>query len=414
MHVTILAYGSRGDVQPYVALGVGLQGDGHTVRVAAPRPFEALITERGLEYAPLAGDPARLVRGLVDRAGHNLARIVRVMGEYTIPLALEVLADTQRACRGTDAVVHSFLMTLAGHQIAQAMGVPDFSALLYPIFARTSAFPNPMFPRLPLGGAYNRLTHDFFTRSFWQFSRLAYGWLRRGRPDLLPLPGWPFAATNPHPPPILYGFSPHVIAPPLDWGEHVHVTGYWFLGAAPGWQPPPDLLAFLEDGPPPVCVGFGSTIAEEMERLAAIALKALARTGQRGVLLTGWAGEIGGGGDDVFVIDAVPHEWLFPRAAAIVHHGGAGTTAAGLRAGVPAVVVPFGSDQPYWGRRVHALGAGPEPIPRRRLTVERLAEAIRIATGDAAMRRRAAELGQQIRAEDGVGRAVAIIGRRGA
>jgi UDP:flavonoid glycosyltransferase YjiC (YdhE family) len=208
----------------------------------------------------------------------------------------------------------------------------------------------------------------------------------------------------------LYGFSTHVVPRPTDWDESVHVTGYWFLEGSADWHPPDELAAFLTSGPPPVYVGFGSMGALESGDTAGIVLEALRLAGQRGVVLTG-AGE----GirhktpDNILAVGTVPHDWLFPRVAAVVHHGGAGTTAAGLRAGVPSVLVPVFADQPFWGRRVADLGVGPEPIPHCRLAAERLARAIGLAVSDEPMRRRAAELGRAIRAEDGVSRAVRLV-----
>jgi UDP:flavonoid glycosyltransferase YjiC (YdhE family) len=178
----------------------------------------------------------------------------------------------------------------------------------------------------------------------------------------------------------------------------------------PDWRPPDEIVDFLADGPPPIYVGFGSMAPADAERLTGIAVEALARVGRRGLIVGGWAG-LGRavGSDRVLVTDAIPHDWLFPRMAAVVHHGGAGTTAAGLRAGVPTVAVPFFAEQPFWASRVHALGAGPRPIPRRRLTVDRLADAMRVAVEDDGIRARAGRLGEQIRAEDGVGRAVELL-----
>jgi UDP:flavonoid glycosyltransferase YjiC (YdhE family) len=208
----------------------------------------------------------------------------------------------------------------------------------------------------------------------------------------------------------VYGYSPLVVPKPPDWGEWIHVCGYWFLDAAETYQPPDDLIAFLQSGPPPVYVGFGSMIHRDPARVAEMAVKALAIAQQRGILLTGWAGlNHRNLPDHVFQIDAAPHDWLFPRTAAVVHHGGAGTAAAGLRAGVPSIVVPFFADQHFWGERAHALGVGPKPIPQKQLTAERLAEAIHIAVTDQAMRARAADLGRRLQAEDGVGRAVEVI-----
>ena len=169
-------------------------------------------------------------------------------------------------------------------------------------------------------------------------------------------------------------------------------------------------MEFLQGGSPPVYVGFGSMSNRKPEETADLVLQALARTQQRAIILSGWSGlhkaDLPG---SVFMLDSIPFSWLFPRVAAIVHHGGAGTTAAGLRAGVPSVVIPFFGDQPFWGQRIAELGVGPAPIPRRKLTVERLAQAIQKAVTDQAMRQRAANLGSKIQAEDGIARAVAVV-----
>lgn len=412
MHITLLAYGSRGDVQPYVALGVGFQRAGHAVRLAAPALFESFVTDYGIEFAPLAGDPAQLVRQAVERAGPGatLLGLARVILEHTIPIAAQVMCGCLDACQDTDAVIHSLLLTTAGYEIARRLGVPDFSALIFATFAPTGAFPNQGMPALPLGPVYNQLTHKFFTALYWHGGRLGYHRVRRKHPDLPRLTAWPFDARNQRVTPILYGFSPHVIPKPPDWGANVHVTGYWSLDAAPGWLPSPELLEFLAAGPPPVFVGFGSNISRDMGRLAEIALAALAQTGQRGLLLSGWGGLAPADlPPNVFQIESAPFAWLFPRMKAVVHHGGVGTTADALRAGVPSIIVPFTADQPYWGRRVYQLGVGPAPIVHKKLTVERLAAAIQAAVTDEALRQRAAGLGARLRAEDGVARAVEIV-----
>jgi sterol 3beta-glucosyltransferase len=211
---------------------------------------------------------------------------------------------------------------------------------------------------------------------------------------------------------MLSAYSPTVIPHPSDWPAHVHVTGYLFLDGQPDWQPSPELQAFLDAGDPPVSVGFGSMAGRNPEQLAGLVVDALARSGRRGILLTGWGGlRAARVPENVFVVDAAPHSWLFPRMAAVVHHGGAGTTAEGLRAGVPNVIVPFVFDQPFWGARVQTLGLGPQPIPQKKLTADRLAQAIDSVVTDPGMRRRASSCGKAIRAEDGVGNAVAVIRR---
>jgi sterol 3beta-glucosyltransferase len=280
------------------------------------------------------------------------------------------------------------------------------------VFAPTSAFPSVVSPDLPLGGFYRRLTHGFVTQVFWQGGRLLYNSVRRTEPALPPLSGWPFSAVRSMRPLLLFAFSRHVVLPPADWAGIAEVTGYWPLGPREGWKPPADLERFLDASPPPVYIGLGSGGEAAGAAWISNVRAALEETGLRGVLDPG-SSRVGPDGlsETMFVVRAIPHTWLFPRVAAVVHHGGAGTTGASLAAGKATVVVPTTSDQPFWGRRVHALGVGPRPIPIRRLTAGNLAQAISVATSDSAMRSRADALGERIRAEDGVGVAVDRIAR---
>ena len=415
MRLTIVTVGSRGDVQPFVALGVGLRDAGHAVRIAAPRPFADLVAAHGLDFAPLAGDPRALLeteagRSWLDSGGNGLAfarRFVRLLGGN-----LEAgLDDTFAACRGTDAVLGA-VFAFGAESAAQKLGVPYGRLLLQP-FDRTRAFQTVGVPR-SFGPWHDLATHLVAEQVLWQPVRRQLNRWRVGRLGLPPLPLLGPALVPPERrPPTVYGFSPLVVPPPPDWGPRVTVAGYWPLGPEPGWSPPPALEAFLADGEPPVSVGFGSMTARDPAALLRTTLDALRAAGRRGVLLAGWSG-LGVRAEDfpadVFLADEVPHAWLFPRCAAAVHHGGAGTTAASLRAGVPTVVVPFFADQPFWGRRVHALGVGPRPVPFRRLEAVGLAEALRGAD-DPDLRARASALGARLRAEDGVGRGVAAIER---
>jgi UDP:flavonoid glycosyltransferase YjiC (YdhE family) len=185
------------------------------------------------------------------------------------------------------------------------------------------------------------------------------------------------------------------------------VTGYWFLDPPALWKPPAALVDFLQAGPPPVYVGFGSLPATSAEETTRLVVSALALSKQRGILLSGWGGlQQANVPDTVLMVESIPHSWLFPQMAAIVHHGGAGTTAASLRAGVPSMLIPFGIDQHFWAQRIVDLGVGPPPIPRGKLTSSGLAQAILAAVGDQDMRARAAKLGEHVRTEDGIGQAV--------
>ena len=208
----------------------------------------------------------------------------------------------------------------------------------------------------------------------------------------------------------MMGYSTKVLPPSANWHENIHVTGYWFLDEPEEWSPPPDLAEFLANGKPPVYIGFGSMANRDPEKNTQIVVDALVRSGERGLLSTGWGGlQNRSLPDTIFKIESCPHSWLFPRMKAIVHHGGAGTTAAAFRAGRPQIVVPFFADQPFWGKLTNQLGVGVKPLPNKTITVESLASAIQQVASHPEMQQKAIELGQTIRAEDGVNSAVKII-----
>jgi sterol 3beta-glucosyltransferase len=413
VHITILTVGSSGDVQPYLALGGGLRQAGYQVRVATHRPFQAAVHQRGLEFRPIHANPRELLEsdaGLAWlEAGRNPLAGTRRLLQLAQPHVARLLEDAVAACQDTGAVIYAPL-GMAGYHIAQAQQLPSILAALVPL-TPTRAFPAAGAPPWPLGGAYNLATHLISEQLGWQpFRRQLTQW-RRQTLGLAPVgllgPG---RNQRRHHQPVLYGYSPSVVPKPPDWGGHLHVTGYWFPEPDPAWQPPPALTRFLEAGPPPVYVGFGSMTDRDPTGLARTAVAALRRAGCRGILARGWAALAGASDhDDLLVVDEVPHDWLFSKMAAVVHHGGAGTTHTGLRAGIPNVVVPFFTDQPFWAGRVADLGAGPTPIPRRTLTVDRLATAIHTAVSDPTIRAAAAALGRRIQAEDGVTRAVQAV-----
>lgn len=414
MRVVILCMGSRGDVQPHIALGEGLRRAGHEVRLATHPLFKEMVTAHGLEFAPLNVDPQEMLLGTAGQtwvaAGRNPIRSMRRFLALTRPLIEQAISDSWKASEGAEAIIFS-MFTFPGYNIAEKLRIPCFASGLQP-FRRTRAFPA-MSTKPPALKCCNWMTHLMAEQIVWQpFRNIANQW----RKESLKLP--PLSFTGPFPRllrqrlPHLYGYSQSVMPKPFDWPDSVHVTGYWFMDRRAGWQPPERLVDFLEAGPPPVYAGFGSMIDDDPAAKTDLVLEALALTGHRGVLATGW----GGLGrrrlpDSVFQLDSVPHDWLFPRVVAAVHHGGAGTTAAALRAGVPSVTTPFLTtpffcDQPFWGERLRKLGAGTQPVPIKRLTAESLAEAIHTASTDAGIRARAAALGKRIGAEDGVARAV--------
>jgi len=417
VRIAIITIGSRGDVQPYIALGLGLIKAGHTVRLATHRDFETFVKSHGLEFCLIRGNSQEMMgsqerRELSEKG--NFITNVRHMLKTAERAISEWMEDGLVACQGMDLLIAGGAGLTVGIPVAEKLHLPLLQAHLFPT-APTRAFPSVLLPpTMPnLGGAFNLISSHLILQLTWLGARPI---LNRARKKVLDLPPASLIGLSHTSPskgfPVLYGFSPSVIPKPADWRAEDHVTGYWFLDPPADWTPTPDLLNFLQAGHPPVYIGFGSMGSRDPAKTTDLVLQALAKTGQRAILLSGWGGlQKTDLPASVFMVDSIPHAWLFPRVAAVVHHGGAGTTAAGLRAGVPSIVIPFNTEQAFWGQRVHKLGVGPASIPRSKLTVDRLAGAIQAAVMNTAMCQRAAELGSKIQAEDGIANAVAIIQR---
>jgi UDP:flavonoid glycosyltransferase YjiC (YdhE family) len=415
VRITILNQGSRGDFQPYVALGVGLKQAGHAVRIPAPAVFENLITEHELDYVPSNGlSPQDFIRQpeiqAAVRSGGQLRAILMLLRQAG-PLMQGIIDSYWRDSQDADVIIAGTL----GFGIidcAEKLGRPCVYAPLHPMFSPTRSFSNPFFaPFGPISHpVLNQFTHVFLRSAVWQMFRAPLNRWRR-KVGLQPASFFgPYRQMFERRLFTVYGFSPHVLPEPDDWPAWHYVAGYWFLEEPPGWQPPEAVVRFLEAGPPPVYIGFGSMDDQNPERMTRVAADALRLSGQRGILLSGW----GGLGvldlpDTILRIESIPHSWLFPRVAAVVHHGGAGTTAAGLRAGVPSIITPLGGDQPFWAQRLVQLGVGLRPGSFFKITAEGLSAAISTVVTDTALRQRAAALGKVIHAEAGVGRAVALI-----
>ncbi len=413
MRITIFAAGSQGDIQPCLVLGRGLQQAGCQVLLAVPQNFAALVQAHGLAFHPLRGDVQQIMAGetgrkFMETGGGNPIRSISAMRKMIGPIAIQMAEDALEASREAGALISLAVFAPFGKSIAEIRGIPLINVEPTPVLP-TGDFPAAGWPvQSNLGGLANRLSGFAMLEVIWQWYRPFVNDFRKrfGLPSMNSA-GFHRILASSH---LLGAYSPAVIPRPSDWSEKVHLTGYWFQDIPSEWRPSVELEAFLSGGEPPVYVGFGSMAGRRPEHFAGIVLQALAISGQRGVLATGWGGmNVMKVPENMFVIDSAPHGWLFPRMAAVVHHGGAGTTAEGLRAGKPTVIVPFSFDQLFWGKRVRELGAGPEPVPARRLTAGKLAEAIQMAATDPKMQRLADAAGAAIRAEDGTGNAVSII-----
>lgn len=413
MRIAIFAAGSQGDIQPCLRLGNGLQQSGLEVLLAAPQNFAALSAGCGLPFHPLRGDVQEIMAGetgrrFMERSGASPIRSIATMRKMLGPVAIQMAEDALEASRSAEALITLAVFAPLGRTIAEMQGIPLLLVEPTPMLP-TGAFPAPGFPvQRNLGSRLNRLSGFMMLAVIWQWYRPFVNEFRRQH-GLPAFRGSDFYRTLTATP-LLGAYSPTVIPHPRDWPERVHVTGYWFQEDAGAWRPPTDLAAFLEEGEPPVYVGFGSMAGRDPERLAQVVLAALLKAGQRAVVATGWGGmRVMSSPEHVFVLDSAPHGWLFPRMAAVVHHGGAGTTAEGLRAGVPSIIVPFAVDQPFWGKRVQSLGAGPEPVRAAHLNADKLAGAILSAVNNTKLRSQAEEIGRAIRAQDGIGNAVQVV-----
>ena len=395
MKICILTIGTRGDVQPYIALGLGLKAAGHEVTISTLDEFKPLVNQYGLLHDSLRGDFLKVAQSTIGQKGGNQLKRIR---QY-IEMAKDTLADEWESVQKAEVLIYS-PAAIGGYHIAEKLEIPTFAAFPAPLYSPTREFPNPFLPFHNLG-PFNKLSHQLFAKLGLAMYRGPINQFRKDVLDLPPAKGENLLRGKPIT--KLYAYSEAVVPRPADWDASSVVTGYWFLDAPANWQPDPELVRFLQEGSTPVYIGFGSMFMGGGKQRTEIALQALRLAGQRGILATGWGGLTADNTSrDIFVLDSIPHDWLFPKVATIVHHGGAGTTGAALRAGKPQIICPFVGDQFFWGRRVANLGVSPLPIPQIKLTAERLADAIKHAITNTNLQQCASSIGETVRAENGI------------
>jgi UDP:flavonoid glycosyltransferase YjiC (YdhE family) len=412
--IAILGYGSQGDVRPFVALGRGLVAAGHRVRVVTDAGFRQMVEAAGLEHAPIEGDLRRRLaeeRGLAG-VTNDPVRLVRLMRRLGRELAPVWARDGLAGCEGADAVVSGGGAVFLAGSLAERLDLPMVQGWLQPVVP-TAEFTTPVMRPLPVWGGPARWTHSLMQRLIWAGMAGPVGEMRRhlGLPEVTGSRAWAAVEQAPS----FCAVSPALVPRPADWPARAALTGFLFLDD-PDWRPDPGLEAFLEADVPPVYVGFGSMMQPDAATFTREVVQALRTTGCRAVVATGWGGldravleEARAAGAPLHPIEAAPHDRLLPMMAAAVHHGGAGTTAAVARAGLPSVVVPFLGDQPFWGDRLHRVGAAPPPLPARRLTADRLCAALDAVLDRPALRRAAETIGRAVRSEQGTAAAVAVV-----
>ena len=399
--------GSRGDVAPYTGLGHALSAAGHDVTLVTHGRFERLVAGSGVRFHSLPLDPRAELeseRGQsLHRSATGVGKLVRVVA-MARALAGRMTDDMLTAARDSDVLLLAASTAPLGLAIAEGLALPSIELPLQPL-APTREFGPPMLGGRSWGGLGNRVAGHGVNLAIERVFSAAV-------PEARARLGLPRrAAPGPRRGRVLHGFSPLVVPRPRDWRPDLEVAGYWwpYDGEA---HLPSELRDFLDAGPPPVFVGLGSATVPDPAGLSAEVVGALRLAGLRGVVQRGWGG-LEAVGDDVLTIDDVPHSVLFPRMAAVVHHCGAGTTAAGLRAGVPAVPVPVQFDEGFWAARLVALGVAPGAVPLRSFSAGALAAALRRAAGDPSYGRRALALADGLRAEDGAAPVVAAVNRLG-
>lgn len=413
MRITMFAIGSTGDVRPYCLLGRELKRRGHEITIAAFAPFEDMVTKAGLAFFPIAGDVENLMSHLMKPGAVGVSYL-REAEKAIRDIAPVLLRDLMRAGEGAEAILCTFFGTMY-YSVAEKYQVPCIQTHYFPMDPN-SLMPISSAPWPHLGGWWCRLSYriGYLLISLLE-KRYLTAWRREHGLDLRGLRTKPDYTCNGRRIPAIYETSPLLMPRPDNWDEKIYMSGFWWEEFDGDFTPSQELTDFLAAGEKPVYIGFGSMVSGDMEETFRIVREAVEKSGVRAVIASGWSKEKRPvSTEQILYVDFVPHDWLFGHVGAAVHHGGAGTTASSLRAGLPTLVVPFGGDQPFWGMRVHAAQCGPAPVPRDSMTVDQLAEALRDLTQNPIYREKAKAMGEGMRRENGLKTAADIIERESA
>ncbi|MCF3122741.1 glycosyltransferase family 1 protein [Streptomyces arenae] len=416
MKVLIYSHGTRGDLQPYLAVAHALNRAGHTATLVGPSMFEPFAESYGVRFAPVTDEGVKLlqrpdVRKLLlttdpesEEYRKARERIFREFMPKTYPVLLRQLWDAARG--GADLLVHSHHSRQVMHQMAEKLGIPNVLATLHPNLVPSRRYPAQLgsLEERPDNLEQHERAHSA------PLNPLLEEMISTWRAEILELPPRDDYLDFRHrpdgrPTPVLHGFSPHVLDVAPEWPDWVHTTGFWSLPA--NQEPSAELVRFLADGEPPVFFGFGSLSHGDPAATGRLVLDVVRRTGVRAVVVTGWGGiSVTDPPENVLVESDVPYDWLFPRVRAAVHAGGPGTLNAALEAGIPQLACPFHKEQLMWGTLLRDLGVAPEPIPYSDLTVEGLADAVRHTLTDPGIAAATRRLADRLAGENGAENAV--------
>ena len=414
--IVLITLGTQGDIRPLLGFAVGLHQRGHHVRILTSVNFKHQIEREGISFYPLTGNYQELIQSNPDlcEKGLDLFAMIGLTRKQMLTWSEDWVEQGLVACQGASLLLGTSNASLLAAALGERLSLPIAYAQLQPL-TPSRYLPNLIMPTRAIPGFIKQGINHSLRLAAWHVMQPAINQIVRPQ---LGLPPYPWYGPYFHPKTavrVLYGFSSQLLRRPLDWPDNVHICGYWRLDQS-SWVPPPDLLDFLSAGPPPIYIGFGSMPSTDARAFTHCIIAAVEQCGLRAVIASGWGGLLSNV-DDIdrsrfFILLDAPHSWLFPRMAAAVHHGGAGTTGAALTAGIPSVVIPFYGDQPFWAHCLAQQRLAPPALTRRLLTPEILAQALREVCRPQ-MRKRAAMIGERIRQEDGIGSAIGQLMRWG-